>query len=83
MRTIHTNKELPFDDESFEVAIASFVLMFVPEPLRAVRELWRVLKPGSRRVVTVWEALGKNSVYSGLVDIARHRIDDAAGSSLA
>jgi SAM-dependent methyltransferase len=75
--------DLPFDDESFDVAIASFVLMFVPDPVQAVSELWRVLKPGGRMIITVWEGLEQNPVYSGLVDIARQQIDDAAGSSLA
>lgn len=74
---------LPFDDESFDAAIASFVLMFVPDPVLAVSEMWRVLKPGGRLLITVWEALDQNPVYTGLVEIARRRIDDAAGSSLA
>jgi len=75
--------DLPFDDESFDIAIASFMLMFVPDPVLAVSEMWRVLKPGGRLVITVWEALDQNPVYAGLVDIARQRIDDAAGTSLA
>ncbi len=75
--------DLPFEDGSFDVAVASFMLMFVPDPALAVSELWRVLKPGGRMVITVWEALSQNPVYAGLVDIARERIDDAAGSSLA
>lgn len=75
--------DLPFDNEAFDVAIASFLLMFVPDPVMAVRELWRVLRPGGRMVVAVWEALDQNPVYSGLVGIARLRIDDAAGLSLA
>jgi len=28
--------DLPFDDESFDIAIASFMLMFVPDPVLAV-----------------------------------------------
>ena len=75
--------DLPFDDESFDVAIASFMLMFVPDPVQAVGEMWRVLKPDGRLVITVWEPLDQNPVYSGLVDIARQRIDDTAGTSLA
>ena len=75
--------ELPFEDGSFDIAIASFMLMFVPDPILAVSELWRVLKPGGGMVITVWEALGGNPVYAGLVDIAKRHIDDAAGSSLA
>jgi SAM-dependent methyltransferase len=74
---------LTFEDESFDAVIASFMLMFVPDPVLTVSEMWRVLKPGGRLVITVWEALDQNPVYSGLVDIARRRIDDAAGSSLA
>ncbi len=38
--------DLPFEDGSFDVAVASFMLMFVPDPALAVSELWRVLKPG-------------------------------------
>jgi ubiquinone/menaquinone biosynthesis C-methylase UbiE len=37
---------LPFDDESFDAAIASLVLCTVPDPGRALAELRRVLKPG-------------------------------------
>lgn len=75
--------DLPFDDESFDTVIAPFMLMFVPDPVLAVSEMWRVLKPGGRLVITVWEALARNPVYAGLVDIVRRRIDDSAGSSLA
>ena len=74
---------LHFNDGSFDAAIASFMLMFVPDPVLAISEMWRVLKPGGRLVITVWEALDQNPVYAGLADIARRNIDDAAGSSLA
>lgn len=75
--------DLPFDNESFDTVIASFMLMFVSDPVKAASEMWRVLKPGGRLVITVWEALDQNPVYAGLVDIARRRIDDVAASSLA
>jgi SAM-dependent methyltransferase len=37
---------LPFPDESFDAAFAHVVLMHLREPVRALREVYRVLRPG-------------------------------------
>jgi ubiquinone/menaquinone biosynthesis C-methylase UbiE len=42
--------ELPFPDDSFDVAVAAWMLYHVPDVDRAVRELGRVLRPGGRLV---------------------------------
>jgi ubiquinone/menaquinone biosynthesis C-methylase UbiE len=39
---------------SFDVALCSLGLMYVPAPMAAVSELHRVLRPGGRSVVSVW-----------------------------
>lgn len=39
---------LPFDDATFDTAVATLVLCTVPDPVAAVAELARVLKPGGR-----------------------------------
>ncbi len=39
---------LPFDDGSFDTAVATLVLCTVPDPVAAIAELARVLKPGGR-----------------------------------
>ncbi len=39
-------ERLPFADESFESAVSTLVLCSVNDPLRGLREVWRVLKPG-------------------------------------
>jgi ubiquinone/menaquinone biosynthesis C-methylase UbiE len=38
--------ELPFDDSSFDFAVAFMSLMDMPESERAIREAFRVIKPG-------------------------------------
>ncbi len=42
---------LPIDDGSLDTGILTLVLHHVPEPLRALTELHRVLKPGGRALV--------------------------------
>ncbi|BCK52556.1 class I SAM-dependent methyltransferase [Nocardia wallacei] len=44
---------LPYDNEEFDIVIASEILEHVPEDDRAIAELVRVLKPGGALAVTV------------------------------
>jgi SAM-dependent methyltransferase len=39
---------LPFADDSFDTAVATLVLCTIPDPVAAIAELARVLKPGGR-----------------------------------
>jgi SAM-dependent methyltransferase len=41
-------ESLPFDDDSFDTAVATLVLCTVTDPTRALREIDRVLRPGGR-----------------------------------
>jgi len=41
-------EELPFDDDSFDTAVATLVLCTVTDPAESLRELARVLRPGGR-----------------------------------
>ncbi|MEV4345588.1 methyltransferase domain-containing protein [Actinoplanes sp. NPDC049596] len=45
---------LPFVDDSFDAAVANFVLNHVGDPAAALRELQRVVRPGGRVAVTIW-----------------------------
>lgn len=49
-----TADSLPFADESFDVAVSRLGIMFFPDPVAAVREMLRVIKPGGRVALAVW-----------------------------
>lgn len=46
--------DLPFPDDGFDAATASFVVNHLPDPRAGVAELQRVLRPGGRLAVTIW-----------------------------
>ena len=55
---------------SFDVALCALGLMYLPDPLRGVREMVRVLRPGGRLGLAVWgerERCGWAPVF-GIVD---------------
>jgi SAM-dependent methyltransferase len=41
-------ESIPFEDDTFDTAVATLVLCTVPDPVGAIDELSRVLKPGGR-----------------------------------
>ena len=44
--------DLPFEDESFDFVLCTEVLEHVEDPQKAITELYRVLRPGGRCVLT-------------------------------
>lgn len=55
---------LPFADNSFDLAVMPLVLFFVPEPLRGVAEMARVVRPGGIVSAYSWDMEGGGFPYA-------------------
>ncbi|SHF57601.1 Ubiquinone/menaquinone biosynthesis C-methylase UbiE [Fodinibius roseus] len=47
-------EKLDLSDDSFDVAVNSLGLMYYPDPDKAIREMYRVVKPEGRAATLVW-----------------------------
>lgn len=45
---------MPFDDSSFDLVISTSVFHYLRRPGEALAEVWRVLRPGGRILITDW-----------------------------
>lgn len=70
---------LPYEDDSFEAVVSQFGLMFFPDRSAALREMIRVVTPGGRIAVAVWESLEKSEAYP--IEVAL--LERIAGSQAA
>jgi ubiquinone/menaquinone biosynthesis C-methylase UbiE len=51
-------QKLPFDNDSFDVAIMALVISFLPDPSQAVAEMARVVRPGGWVATYMWDISG-------------------------
>jgi ubiquinone/menaquinone biosynthesis C-methylase UbiE len=56
-------EDLPFGDESFDVVLSSFGVMFAPRHGVTAGELARVLRPGGRMILTSWTPEGSMGAF--------------------
>jgi SAM-dependent methyltransferase len=74
---------LPFEDRVFDVAVSQFALMYFPDRVGSLRDMWRTLAPGGRLAVAVGAPIGHARGYQILAEIAARQCGRKAADVLA
>lgn len=53
-------QNLPFDASGFDLVVCQFGIMFMPDKVQANAEAKRVLRPGGRYMLAIWDKLENN-----------------------
>ncbi len=64
-----TAEALPFPDGTFDAVVSQFGLMFFADRLGALQEMLRILRPGGRLAIAVWDGLEHTPAYAAEVDL--------------
>jgi len=67
-------EKLPFPDGSFDLVLCQFGLMFFADRHQALTEMHRVLRPGGRITVSVWQGLDRHPFYQTLHEVSRRHL---------
>ncbi len=73
---------LPFPDASFDAVVSQFGLMFFEDRRAAIREMARVLRPGGRLAVAVWDSLDRTPGYAAMTALLKRLFGKETAASL-
>lgn len=73
---------LPSEDEAYDVVTCQQGLQFMPDPVAALREMLRVLRPGGRLALATWRALEYAPGFATYVDVLDRHLGAQAGDVL-
>ncbi len=74
---------LPFDDNSFDVVVCQFGVMFFPDRVAAYREIRRVLRPGGTFLFNIWNDIEKNDFAAVITECLKARYPENPPEFLA
>jgi ubiquinone/menaquinone biosynthesis C-methylase UbiE len=61
-------QQLPFTDQSFDLIVNQFGLMFLPDKQAGINEAFRLLKPGGHFAFTTWDHAGNMALFKLIID---------------
>lgn len=65
---------LPFPDGSFDAVVSRLLVVYFPNPVPVLREMWRVLAPGGRVAVATWAMGDRNPLMNHPMDALRRHL---------
>ena len=75
-------ESLPFPDNYFDTIVSQFGLMFFENKEKAIKEMTRVLTPGGRFAIAVWESLENTPAYAAEVELLQQEMGQKAADVL-
>jgi ubiquinone/menaquinone biosynthesis C-methylase UbiE len=73
-------ERLPFGDATFDAVLSQLVVNFMRDPVRGVREMARVTRPGGTVSSCVWDYAGEMTLLRAFWDAAREVAPEAAAT---
>ena len=73
---------LELEDASFDCVISQFGMMFFQDRPKSIREMFRVLKPGGKLAIAVWDSVERNPTYMGIISVLQEEVGNAAADAL-
>jgi ubiquinone/menaquinone biosynthesis C-methylase UbiE len=75
-------ESLPFPDGAFDAVVCQFGLMFFEDRAAALKEMGRVLRPGGRLAVAVWDAAERSPGYADMIALLQRLFGDRIANEL-
>ena len=73
---------LPVDNDSFDVVVSQFGLMFFEDRRAALQEMLRAVRSGGRLAVAVWDSLDHTPGYAAMADLLQQLFGDQVAHAL-
>jgi ubiquinone/menaquinone biosynthesis C-methylase UbiE len=73
---------LPFAVGHFDAVVSQFGLMFFADRPRGIAEMIRVLRPGGRLAVAVWDAAEHSPGYAAMIDLLQRLFGERVAGAL-